>query len=178
MRSLSLALRACQAADVFDGSELIYEITLTEPGQIAVVEAGLPSGLSFFVADACNEGPCTGASGTPACGECLDAGTHYLVVDSEAGAEGPFDVDIVFNGHNHLYNHTPTTAGGITWVTTGGAGGMLDTDSALWKVADWPEIGTQIHEFHYLRVDVVNSEMTVNAIASDGSTMHSFTLTN
>ncbi len=88
------------------------------------------------------------------------------------------DVHIVFNGHNHLYAHTPTTSGGITWVTTGGAGGMLDTDSALWKVGDWPEIATQVHEFHYTRVDVVDDSMTVNAIGLDGSTLHSFSISN
>ena len=101
----------------------------------------------------------------------------WIREELEPTLEG-LNVDIVFNGHNHLFNHTPTTPGGITWVTTGGAGGMLDTDSAIWKVADWPEIETQLHVFHYVRVDVADNVMTVNAIGIDGSTLHSFSLSN
>jgi hypothetical protein len=86
-------------------------------------------------------------------------------------------VDIVFNGHNHLYAHTPETAGGITWVTTGGAGGDLDTDFFLWDVGDWPEIETTIHEHHFLSVSVASDAMTVSAIDADGVELHSFTVT-
>ena len=87
------------------------------------------------------------------------------------------DVDIVFNGHNHLYAHSPETAGGITWVTTGGAGGMLDSLSAIWRVRTWPEIDTQISEHHFLRVYVDGDTMTVRAIGMDGGVIHEFTVT-
>ena len=86
------------------------------------------------------------------------------------------DVDIVFNGHNHLYTHTPETAGGITWVTTGGAGGSLDTDFFLWNVGDWPEIETTIHEHHFLSVTVDSAAITVRAIDLDGALLHEFTV--
>ena len=87
------------------------------------------------------------------------------------------DVDIVFNGHNHLYAHTPETAGGITWVTTGGGGGSLDTSSSWWRVGTWPEITTTVHEHHFLDVEVDGATMTVTAIGTDGSKLHSFTVT-
>jgi len=87
------------------------------------------------------------------------------------------DVDIVFNGHNHLYAYSPETAGGITWVTTGGAGGGIDTDFALWDVGDWPEITVTKHEHHFLSVDVNGSQMTVKAINISGTEIHQFTIT-
>jgi hypothetical protein len=92
-----------------------------------------------------------------------------------------YNVNIVFNGHNHLYAHTPELPNGITWVTTGGAGGTLDTQSERWpfnwKVAEWPEIQTQISEFHFLHVNVVGSTMNVEAVATNGSILHSFSIT-
>jgi hypothetical protein len=87
-----------------------------------------------------------------------------------------FGVQIVFNGHNHLYAHTPTTDGGITWVTTGGAGGYLDQQSFIWRVGDWPEIATQISEFHFLQVQVTPDDMTVRAISRSGSLLHTFSI--
>ncbi|MFO0745186.1 MAG: metallophosphoesterase [Myxococcota bacterium] len=86
-------------------------------------------------------------------------------------------VDLVFNGHNHLYAYTPPiTTGGITWVTTGGGGGMLDTPGFLniWRVGNWPEIKTTISEFHFLQVTVEAGEAFVEAIGTDGSVLHSF----
>ena len=87
-----------------------------------------------------------------------------------------YNVNIVFNGHNHLYAHTPELPNGITWVTTGGAGGTLDTQSFFWRVGTWPEIDTQISEFHFLHVNVVGSTMSVDAIATNGSILHSFSI--
>ncbi len=88
-------------------------------------------------------------------------------------------VDIVFNGHNHLYAHTPETPGGITWVTTGGAGGMIDTRGLfdIWRVGTWPQIETTIHENHYLYVLVDGDTMTVTAIDRDRAPLHEFTVT-
>jgi hypothetical protein len=90
-------------------------------------------------------------------------------------------VDIVFNGHNHLYAHSPETGGpsgspedGIVWVTTGGGGGTLDTDSFLWRVGRWPQITTQISQHHFLQVDVDSDVMIVTAIDRDGRTLHQF----
>jgi hypothetical protein len=79
------------------------------------------------------------------------------------------NVDVAFNGHNHLYAYTPRTAGGITFFTTGGGGGAIDTNSFLWIVGDWPQITVQIHQHHYLHVTVDDDTMTVRAIAQNGS---------
>jgi hypothetical protein len=88
-----------------------------------------------------------------------------------------YNVNIVFNGHNHLYAHTPELPNGITWVTTGGAGGTLDTQSFFWRVGTWPEIDTQISEFHFMHVNVVGSTMSLEAVAANGSILHSFSIT-
>ena len=88
-----------------------------------------------------------------------------------------YNVNIVFNGHNHLYAHTPELPNGITWVTTGGAGGTLDTQSSFWRVGTWPEIDTQISEFHFMHVNVVGSTMSLEAVAANGSILHSFSIT-
>lgn len=89
-----------------------------------------------------------------------------------------YDVDIVFNGHNHLYAHTPETDGGITWVTTGGGGGRIDDRGFLdvWRVGTWPQIETTIHEHHFLYVTLDGDSLLIEAIDGDGEVMHSFAL--
>ncbi|TNF25638.1 MAG: hypothetical protein EP329_22725 [Deltaproteobacteria bacterium] len=87
-----------------------------------------------------------------------------------------YGVDIVFNGHNHLYAYTPETAGGITWVTTGGGGGSIDTDFFLWRVATWSEIETTIHEHHFLRGTLDGDALRIEAIDVDGGLLHTFTV--
>jgi len=87
-----------------------------------------------------------------------------------------YDVNIVFNGHNHLYAHTPKTPGGITWVTTGGGGGKLDERGFLdvWRVGTWPQIETTIHDFHFLAATMDDDTLFIDAIDRDGEVMHSF----
>ncbi len=87
-----------------------------------------------------------------------------------------YDVDVVFNGHNHLYAHTPETPGGITWVTTGGGGGKLDERGFLdiWRVGRWPQIETTIHAFHFLVATMDGDELFIEAIDRDGEVMHNF----
>lgn len=89
-----------------------------------------------------------------------------------------FDVDIVFNGHNHLYAYTPETPGGITWVTTGGGGGSLDVRGLFdwWRVGTWPQIQTTIHEHHFLRATLEGAQLTVEAVDLQGTVLHSFTV--
>ncbi len=87
-----------------------------------------------------------------------------------------YDVDVVFNGHNHLYAHTPETPGGITWVTTGGGGGKLDERGFLdiWRVGRWPQIETTIHAFHFLVATMDGDDLYIEAIDRDGEVMHDF----
>ena len=86
------------------------------------------------------------------------------------------DVHVVFNGHNHLYAHSPETALGTTWVTSGGAGGTIDTDFGLWRVGDWDEIETTIHDHNFLWVTVDEGVMTVEAVGRSGQVLHTFTV--
>jgi len=90
-----------------------------------------------------------------------------------------YDVDIVFNGHNHLYAYTPETPGGITWVTTGGGGGSLDVRGLFdwWRVGTWPQIATTIHEHHFLRATLMGATLTVDAVDLQGTVLHTFTVT-
>ncbi len=88
-----------------------------------------------------------------------------------------YDVDLIFNGHNHLYAYSPEDVYGVTLVTTGGGGGSIDTDYWMWKVDDWPQIETTIHDFHFLSVDVTPDAMVVTAIGTDGDPIHQFTVT-
>lgn len=81
------------------------------------------------------------------------------------------DVDLIFNGHNHLFL-TATTDSGLEYITTGGGGGSLDTVGTFNKVQDWDEITTQIHEHHYLTVTVDSGVMSVTAVNIDGNVIH------
>lgn len=87
-----------------------------------------------------------------------------------------YHVNIVFNGHNHLYAYTPKTPGGITWVTTGGGGGKIDERGFLdiWRVGTWPQIETTIHDFHFLSATMDDDTLFIEAIDLDGEVMHSF----
>ena len=86
-------------------------------------------------------------------------------------------VDLVFNGHNHLYAYTPAvTETDSVWVTCGGAGGGLDTTGTLNHVDDWPEIAVTIHQHHFVSVTYDSGALTVEAINMAGEVIHSFTV--
>ncbi len=87
------------------------------------------------------------------------------------------DVHLVFNGHHHLYAYTPMTAGGITFATTGGGGGSLDSDFSLWRVATWPEITVTLHAHHFLVATVNGGTLSVDAVDPTGQVIHSFQVT-
>lgn len=76
-------------------------------------------------------------------------------------------VDLVFNGHNHLYQHS-VIGSGMTYFTTGGGGGGLDTDSGWNFLRNWDEIQTELYQHHFLSVEADLDEMTVTAINIDG----------
>jgi acid phosphatase type 7 len=85
-------------------------------------------------------------------------------------------VDLVFNGHNHLYAYTPAgTYSDVTWVTTGGGGGDIDSD--FWVTGDWDGITSTVHAHHFVQVAVDGKEVSVSAIGMDGATLHQFALT-
>ena len=87
------------------------------------------------------------------------------------------NVDVVFNGHNHLYLHALTDTG-LNYFTTGGGGGDIDEAGigSRVKFGGWDEIKTQIHEHHFMSVTVDDGTMVVTAINIDGNVIHTTTL--
>ena len=87
---------SCAPDLLLDGRELVFELILPADGELGVRETVAGSGLSWFVLEDCNEGNCVGdTAGT--CPSVLPAGVHRLVVDSPAGAEAPFELELVFS---------------------------------------------------------------------------------
>ena len=85
-------------------------------------------------------------------------------------------VDLVFNGHNHLYAYTPPGAySSVAWVTTGGGGGAID--SSGWVVGDWNGIESTVHDHHFLEVSIDGRQIDVRAIDPDGVELHAFSVT-
>jgi len=84
------------------------------------------------------------------------------------------NVNVVFNGHAHLYSYGPASeTSGVTWVTTGGGGGALESLSAFTQ--DWrPKINTVFLRHHFLLAEVADGKMKVSAIADDGEVLHTF----
>ncbi len=79
-------------------------------------------------------------------------------------------VDLVLNGHNHLYAYTaPGTYSSVAWVTTGGGGGSIDT--AGWVVGDW-DMDTTLHDHHFLHIQVDGKNIDLSAVGLDGSVLH------
>jgi hypothetical protein len=84
-------------------------------------------------------------------------------------------LDLVLNGHNHLYAYTPPILpGGVTWVTTGGGGGHIDGEADY--CTSWSEIEFTSFEHHILHVRVDETTVTVEAMTADGTVIHSFSL--
>ncbi len=86
-------------------------------------------------------------------------------------------VRFVFSGHNHVYersvpivvspsapNGARDDAHGVVYITTGGGGSSLDGFSTV-----NPLISVRESTYHYLRVDVVGTQITVEAIRDDGT---------
>ena len=84
-------------------------------------------------------------------------------------------VDLVLNGHNHLYAYSPpATPDGVTWVTTGGGGGHIDGEADY--CTTWNEIEFTSFAHHILHVQVDGAGVTVTAIGTDGGVIHTFAL--
>lgn len=81
-----------------------------------------------------------------------------------------YSVDLVLSGHEHSYDRTyPLNAGqrvepgfGVLYVITGGGGGTL------YPVFPRPFLEFGDSFYHYLRVDVDGTRMTLSAIEPDG----------
>jgi 3',5'-cyclic AMP phosphodiesterase CpdA len=71
-------------------------------------------------------------------------------------------VDIVLNGHDHVY--ASAVKDGIPYVVTGGGGAPVDRCQAALP----PEVETCIPELHYLEVEASRSSLTTTAFTPDG----------
>ena len=85
-------------------------------------------------------------------------------------------VQLVFNGHNHLYQYVPAWPWTVAWVSSGGGGGGLESGAESSRVNDWsPYVETTIFQrHHFLRVVIENRVMGVEAVALGGEVLHSF----
>jgi len=85
-------------------------------------------------------------------------------------------VELVFNGHNHMYQFVPRWPEFTAWVTSGGGGGTLEGGSPESRVNDWsPFITRQIFgRYHFLRVIVQDGLMWVRAIGDRGDVLDEF----
>jgi uncharacterized protein (TIGR03437 family) len=89
-----------------------------------------------------------------------------------------YGVHLVLNGHEHLYMRTkPRRSGvfqdtgwGTVYVTTGGGG------YALYPAGSAPFVAYTVSVSHYLRVDVADGQMRVQAVGSQGEVIDEFTL--
>ena len=81
-----------------------------------------------------------------------------------------YDVDLVFNGHDHYYYRT--VRDGIYYVVTGGGGASLygvNKTSETWQIGD---IGYKEH--HFCNISVNATHIRVEAIKQDGTLLDSF----
>ncbi len=89
-------------------------------------------------------------------------------------------VQLVLTGHEHGYerswpiaNDQRVQSGGqsTTYIITGGGGGAMEEIGSLAQCA------LSIQAFHYLRVDVDSSQLSLNAVGLDGSVIDNVILT-
>jgi hypothetical protein len=92
-------------------------------------------------------------------------------------------VKIVFSGHNHVYerskrvfvsaafpNGTEDNVNGTVYVVTGGGGSDFHGfDPMPWFIA------ARSIENHYMKIEVINSTISVTAVKADGTVIDSFT---
>lgn len=84
-----------------------------------------------------------------------------------------YHVQLVFNGHNHLYQRVDAWPRTVTWITSGGGGGGLETGTPESRVNDWsPYVSRQIFgRHHFLHVVIEGGVMGIEAIAMNGEVL-------
>jgi len=83
-----------------------------------------------------------------------------------------YDVDVVFNGHNHYYYRTLRNS--IYYVTTGGGGAPpahIDTTCSTWQEGD---VGYT--EYHFCNVMINSTNIVVDVRTLNGSSLDFFTI--
>lgn len=79
-----------------------------------------------------------------------------------------YGVDLVLNGHQHLYEHL--RVGEVDYVVTGGGGRSLYGCGPR-----RPPLILCLSRYHFLLVEVVDASITVTAIAASGEVLDRFT---
>lgn len=82
-----------------------------------------------------------------------------------------YGVDLIFSGHDHCYYRA--TRDGINYITSGGGGAPLyevDLTAPQFQAGD-----VAYHEYHYCKVDVTSTNVTVTALMTNGTVLDTFT---
>jgi hypothetical protein len=96
--------------------------------------------------------------------ENIRAEFHDLFVD--------YNVDLVFNGHDHHYYRT--LRDGIYYITTGGGGAELYIPSE--SVPIWQSGDVAASEYHYCNIMVNSSHVTIDVLKTDDTIIDSFSI--
>jgi hypothetical protein len=105
------------------------------------------------------------------------SGVHYADTSTEVHREllepilKQYEVDMVFNGHDHMYERS--FKDGITYITTGGAGAPIyqakpDANN-IYSVK-------QVSEYHLTMIEASPTSLTLDAYFINGSMFDTFTL--
>jgi hypothetical protein len=124
--------------------------------------------------------------------EPLPAGARYRVVtfhhpahscslhqsnDEVLGAWSPLfaegQVDLVLNGHDHVYERFEPIRG-VTYVVTGGGGAQLHGIERC--PAGSPELAADDISLHFLVIEATDVEMRIQAISESGDLLDCFTI--
>jgi 3',5'-cyclic AMP phosphodiesterase CpdA len=80
------------------------------------------------------------------------------------------NVDIVISGHAHNYNRGASN--GVTYVISGGGGGVLDVE----RVANWPLFTVEYSRYHFDLMEVDNDVLTWQTYDNNNQLIDQFTL--
>jgi hypothetical protein len=117
-----LDIYACDPAVVRDGPEDVWRLELPNAGIVTLRQvSGAP--VDALITDYCNEGSCRGVK----CGSLLTGGTHWLVVDRQAGVAGPYELEVAFDNIYNRWSECEMPVG-TTLIT--------DTSSSFWNLSD------------------------------------------
>jgi chitodextrinase len=120
-------------------------------------------------------------------------------LDNTAGSSGSLEqllhsngVNLIFNGHAHIYERNVATPGGVTSYVTGGGGAQAEPVSSCtsadayavgWSYSSSKGSacgsaaapGTDSQVYHFLKVTVNGASVTVNPVSSQGATFDPLT---
>ncbi|HMJ65943.1 MAG TPA: metallophosphoesterase family protein, partial [Candidatus Binatia bacterium] len=80
------------------------------------------------------------------------------------------NVDLVISGHAHNYNRGSTN--GVTYVISGGGGGVLDVE----RVANWPVFTVEYSRYHFDLMEVDGDLLTWQTYDNNNQLIDQFTL--